>query len=163
MRTLRNQRLQSILLLVALAILLSACSSDRAGPGSPSGQSSGTTQAARPPEPALAAPPAAPQQNPAERALAAARSKTREEQKEFIANLILDGIFSQIELNEGVPRVYLRPAFRLLTPEDKHLYLAVVYAFAYPDGGRSESQVVLFDSVSGEPAGAFTPAGLQLH
>lgn len=159
----RSQRLQSILLLVALAMLFIACSSDRAGSGAASGPSSGTTQPARPPEPASAAAPAAPQQNPAERALAAARSKSREEQKEFIASLILDGIFSQIELNEGVPRIYLRPAFRLLTPEDQHFYLAVVYAFAYPDGGRSESQVVLFDSVSNKPAGAFTEAGLQLH
>ena len=144
-------------------MLLSACSSDRAGSGTPSGQSSVATRPATPPDPASAAPPAAPQQSPAELALAAARSKSREEQKEFIANLILDGIFSQIELNEGVPRVYLRPAFRLLTAEDKHFYLAVVYAFAYPDGGRSESQVVLFDSVSSEPAGAFTQSGLQLH
>ena len=154
--------------LMALGILLTACSSDPAGDPaertSSAADFSVAPQTATPAAPPGSAPQAAPSaQNPAGVALAAARSKSREEQKEIIKNLILDDLFSHIELNEGVPRVYLRPAFRLLTPDDRLSYLAVVYAFAFPDGGSVGNQVVLFDSVSGEQTGAFTEAGLKMN
>jgi hypothetical protein len=96
-------------------------------------------------------------------ALAAARSKTREEQKDLIANLIVDGVFAQIELQDGVPRVYTRPAYKLLTDRDKNLYLATVYAFAFPEGPGAglANKVVVIDHVTGQETGAFTEQGFQ--
>jgi len=149
--------------LMGLVLLLTACSSGPADRTPPAAPAAAAPQAATPVEPLTSPPQAAPAAEPsrASVALAAARRKSREEQKKFIADLILDGIFSHIELNEGVPRVHLRPAFRLLTLDDKLSYLAVVYAFAYPDDAGHT--VALFDSVSGKQTGSFTQAGLQLR
>jgi len=157
-----------IAMMMTLGILLTACSSNSGNTGEHAERASSAAPAAAPTS--TAAPQPAPQAMPSAQssaslvhtaALAAARSKGREEQKEIIKNLILDELFSRIELNEGVPRVYLRPAFRLLTPEDRLANLAVVYAFAFPDEARPENQVMLFDAVSGSQTGAFTETGLK--
>jgi hypothetical protein len=145
--------------LIGLAILLSGCSSDtpeRSAPSAPVSAPSTTTATPAAPKPA---PP-----SPVEAAFAAAKSKTREEQKDVIANLVMDGVFSQIELQDGVPRVSLRPAFKLLSDREKHLYLATVYTFAFPDGPGPglANKVVLIDSVSGQETGSFTDAGFQM-
>jgi hypothetical protein len=92
-------------------------------------------------------------------ALAEARKRSRDEQKNFIRDSILDGIFKQIELHQGIPRVSSRPAFRLLTAEDQLFYLAVVYVYAYPTG--KGDKVLLIDGDSGKLVGTFTEAGLQ--
>ncbi|HWP85742.1 MAG TPA: hypothetical protein VNN17_11160, partial [Terriglobia bacterium] len=126
----------------------------------------------REPAPESAAPsqtpavrPAAPVRRPsppsAAEALSAARKKTPEQQRELIQNLILDGIFSNIELQEGIPRVYLRPAFRLLTPEEQLSFLAHVYAFAFRE--QPGNRVLLFDAGSRNPIGEFTEAGLTMN
>jgi hypothetical protein len=145
--------------------MLVACSSDRSSdPAQRSEQ-----RAAPAPVERSTAPQALPSQaSPAPQsraavALAAARKKSSEEQRAVIVNLIESGVFAQVELNEGIPRVFLRPAFNLLTPEDKHLYLATVYALAFPDGAGpgTADRVVLLDAVSGDETGAFTETGFQ--
>ena len=154
----RSQGLAGASLLLILALSLAACSSQ------PEDRGAGAPHRTPSPRPAIPreqmAPPPQPTQDAAARALSAARSKSREEQRELIRDLILDGVFANIELQEGVPRVYVRPAFYLLTFVDQQSYMAVVYAFAYPEGAGD--RVIVVDDVSGVEKGVFTEAGLQL-
>jgi hypothetical protein len=148
-------------LLVALAFSLAACSS------TPENQNSSARQASPAPRPALAAdrPTPTPQtaQSSGALALSEARSKSHDQQRDLIRDLILDGVFASIELQEGTPRVQVKPGFYLLTFKDQQLYMAVVYAFAYPEGGTEGDKVVVLDSVSGQEKGAFTEDGLHFN
>ena len=99
----------------------------------------------------------------AAKALGEARAKTRDEKARLIADLIENGVFAQVELQDGVPRVFIRPAYRFLTDADKHTYLATVHALAFPEGAGpgTAGEVILVDGATGEKVGAFTDAGFQ--
>lgn len=155
--------LLGLLLLTPLAISLLSCSSQPANETAERRPVAPTAPSSMPSEPSTPAPRATPQprQSPGAIALAEARKKSREEQKEFIRDSILDGIFKQIELHQGIPRVGIRPGFRLLTAQDQQLYAAMVYAYAYPTG--KGDKVLLLDGDSGKLVGTFTETGLQLE
>jgi hypothetical protein len=146
------------ILLAAWLVVFAACSSQPEEHPAPAGQSSTAPRTELPREQASPSPQPAP--DTATRSLAEARGRSREEQRNLIRDLILDGVFANIELQEGVPRVHVRPGFYLLTFSDQQSYMAVVYAFAFPEGAGD--RVVVIDAVSGKEKGAFTESGLQL-
>lgn len=85
------------------------------------------------------------------------------ERQQFVQKLIDQGLVQKIEERGTNPRMWVRPAFRMLDYTTKQKFVSVVFAL-YCTGKNTGETVTLVDSLSGEEIGDYSVAygGLKL-
>lgn len=87
----------------------------------------------------------------------------QERRRQFIEDMIAQGIFYKIETPGHLPRLWVTVLFRSLGYETKQEFVNVVYAY-YVTANPDSDIVVLYDSQSGKQIGRYAPVygGLDL-
>jgi hypothetical protein len=92
--------------------------------------------------------------------------EVQEQRRQVIMDLIVKGVFARLEVEAGVPVVYVGRTFYALSWEDKAALVSVVYALHFdgPDADELTNEVLIRDALTGARRGAYGPAhgGLSL-